>query len=129
RSPRTPSTSSTSEPGIPMTNPKTERPAAGGSSPARLAPLDVRPGLAQRAGRLPILTTVVWFTVVVMGFLLLYPLVVLVRYVFFPDGSPELGAIVETFRDPGLARVLLNTVAVVLVAVPISVVVGGVLAW
>ncbi len=101
----------------------------GVSPESRLGPLDVRPGFAQRAGRLPILSSVVWITLVVMAILLIYPVIVLVGYVFFPDGSFDVSGIVSTFRDPELVKVLLNTVAVVVVAVPISVLIGGVLAW
>ncbi|MES2171663.1 MAG: ABC transporter permease subunit [Actinomycetota bacterium] len=85
---------------------------------------------ASRAiGRLPILNAVVWITLVFMAALIVYPLVLLVKYVFFANGTLDLSGIVDTFKDPALGPTLLHTLLVIVVVVPISVIIGGVLAW
>lgn len=99
------------------------------TSTGGLSPLQQRDGILQRLSRLPVLGSVVWVTIIFMGILVIYPLIVLLRYVFFPDGQFELNGFVRTFQDPDLWPVLGNTLTVVVVAVPACVIIGGVLAW
>lgn len=100
-----------------------------GQSRGPLGPIRARMNTGRALGRLPILNAVVWVTVVFMAALMVYPLIMLIRYVFFPHGSLELGGIVATFKDPVLVPTLLNTLLTLVVIVPVSVVIGGVLAW
>ncbi|HET8784674.1 MAG TPA: iron ABC transporter permease [Candidatus Limnocylindrales bacterium] len=92
---------------------------------ASTAPID----RSRRVGDLPILGLIVGAAVLVMTFLVIYPVLRLIQYVFFEEGVLSLGSVNETLADPSLVPALIRTGILIAVATPLSVVIGAILAW
>jgi iron(III) transport system permease protein len=85
---------------------------------------------ARRASAsLPSLSIIVGIAVLLVAFLVLYPLGRLLRDVFVADGDVSLRNVTETLANPALVPALRNTGQLILVGAPCALLVGAVLAW
>jgi iron(III) transport system permease protein len=85
--------------------------------------------MRERARKLTPFRIVSTLIVLVFVVLVVYPLGTVVYRLFVPDGSPSLAPFREAFSQPGIGKVILNTVILVAVSGVLSLIIGSFLAW
>jgi iron(III) transport system permease protein len=93
------------------------------------APASLYKRILDRAERLPLFPALVAVVAIVMAFLVIYPLAKLLYNVFVAKDAFGSYSISATFTDPALPSALEHTAILIVVAGPISLLVGAIFAW
>jgi iron(III) transport system permease protein len=104
-------------------------PPAVESSPPPVAKVPLTGRLRERARKLTPFRVVTGLVVLVFALLVVYTLGTVVFRLFFPNGGFSLAPFRLAFTQPGIGKVILNTIIIVAVSGVLSLIIGSLLAW